>query len=47
MGGMFGRDLDSRRLYRSVAAGPVARDIRIGLIEKLLFLVAQHMVNTR
>lgn len=45
MGGMFGVIAILAALYQRRAAGGQGTDIRIGLFENCLFLVAQHMVQ--
>jgi crotonobetainyl-CoA:carnitine CoA-transferase CaiB-like acyl-CoA transferase len=45
MGGMFGAISILAALYKKRAGGGQGADIRIGLFENCLFLVAQHMVQ--
>jgi crotonobetainyl-CoA:carnitine CoA-transferase CaiB-like acyl-CoA transferase len=45
MGGMFGAIAIIAALYQKRGGGADAADIRIGLFENCLFLVAQHMVE--
>jgi crotonobetainyl-CoA:carnitine CoA-transferase CaiB-like acyl-CoA transferase len=45
MGGMFGAIAVLAALYRKRGGGAGGADIRIGLFENCLFLVAQHMVE--